>query len=78
MEEYLSKPPKDYGWGESAWSIKVLIPQYEKETGVKISEDSAGRALNVSEIIPIRLIFKYQTLYLFYNENQIFYQYISR
>lgn len=45
MEEYLSKSPTDYGWGEETWSIKVLIAQYEKETGVKISEDSVERAL---------------------------------
>jgi transposase len=45
MEEYLSKTPEDYGWGEGVWSIKVLIAQYEKETGLKISEDSVERAL---------------------------------
>jgi hypothetical protein len=45
MEEYLSKTPEDYGWGEGVWSIKVLIAQYEKDTGLKISEDSVGRAL---------------------------------
>lgn len=48
MEEYLSREPKEYGWGESAWSIKVLIAQYEKETGIKISEDSVERALKES------------------------------
>jgi len=45
MEEYLSKSPSDYGWGETAWSIKVLIAQYKKETGLRISEDSVERAL---------------------------------
>lgn len=48
MEEYLSKTPEAYGWGEGVWSIKVLIAQYEKETGVRISEDSVERALKES------------------------------
>ena len=48
MEEYLSKTPEDYGWGEGVWSIKVLIAQYEKETGLRISEDSVERALKES------------------------------
>ena len=46
MEEYLSKTPEDYGWGEGVWSIKVLIAQYEKETGLKISEDRLS--INIS------------------------------
>lgn len=48
MEEYLSKTPEEYGWGEGVWSIKVLIAQYEKETGLKTSEDSVERALKES------------------------------
>jgi transposase len=48
MEEYLLKTPEDYGWGEGVWSIKVLIAQYEKETGLRISEDSVERALKES------------------------------
>lgn len=48
MEEYLSKTTEAYGWGEGVWSIKVLIAQYEKETGLRISEDSVERALKES------------------------------
>jgi len=48
MNEYLSKAPEDYGWGEGVWSMKVLIAQYKKETGLKISEDSVERALKES------------------------------
>ena len=48
MEEYLSKTPADYGWGEEAWSTKVLIAQYKKETGLTISEDGVERSLKES------------------------------
>lgn len=46
LEEYLQRSPRDYGWGEDIWSIKVMIAQYHKETGTAISADSVERALH--------------------------------
>jgi len=46
LEEYLRCSPRDYGWGEDVWSMKVMIAQFHKETGTTISADSVERALH--------------------------------
>ena len=46
LEDYLSKSPRDYGWGEDVWSTKVMMAQFQKETGLKVSHDSVERALH--------------------------------
>lgn len=46
LEDYLRKSPRDYGWGEDVWSTKVMIAQFQKETGIKVSQDSVERALH--------------------------------
>jgi len=45
LEEYLKLSPRDFGWGEDVWSVKVIIAQYQKETGVRISASTVTRAL---------------------------------
>ncbi len=45
LEEYLGKSPRDYGFGEMLWTVKIIRVQYEKETGKSISEDTVRRAL---------------------------------
>ncbi len=46
LEDYLSKSPRDYGWGEEVWSTKVMMAQFHRETGLKVSHDSVERALH--------------------------------
>lgn len=46
LEKYLSRSPRDFGWGEDVWSVKVLIAQFEKENGFPISRYTVIRALN--------------------------------
>jgi transposase len=46
LEVYLSKTPQDYGWREEVWSTAVLIAQFQRETGLRISHDSVERALH--------------------------------
>ncbi len=46
LEKYLSRSPRDFGWGEDVWSVKVLMAQFEKENGFPISRYTVIRALN--------------------------------
>lgn len=45
LSEYLAKSPRDFGWGEDVWSVKVLMAQFEKENGFAISRYTIIRAL---------------------------------
>lgn len=45
LPEYLEKSPRDFGWGEDVWSIKVLMAQFVKETGINLSYHTVYRAL---------------------------------
>jgi len=45
LEEYLFKSPRDFGWGEDVWSVKVLMSQFKKENGFSISRYTVIRAL---------------------------------
>lgn len=46
LPEYLSKSPRDYGWGEDIWSVKVLGAQFQKDNGFSIGRHSIIRALS--------------------------------
>lgn len=45
LSEYLAKSPRDFGWGEDVWSVKVLMAQFKKENGFAISRYTIIRAL---------------------------------
>ena len=45
LSEYLAKSPRDFGWGEDVWSVKVLMAQLKKENGFAISRYTIIRAL---------------------------------
>jgi len=45
LPEYLSKSPRDFGWGEGVWSVKVPMAQFKKENGFEISRHAIIRAL---------------------------------
>lgn len=45
LSVYLEKNPTDFGWGESVWSVKVIMAQFKKECGLEISRYSVIRAL---------------------------------
>jgi len=45
LSEYLAKSPRDFGWGEDVWSVKVLMAQFKKENGFAISRYTVIRAL---------------------------------
>jgi len=45
LTEYLSKSPRDFGWGEDVWSVKVIQAQFKKENGCTISRFTVIRAL---------------------------------
>jgi transposase len=46
LSEYLARSPRDYGWGEDVWSVKVIIAQYEKDHQHTISRYSVIRAFH--------------------------------
>lgn len=46
IAEYLKRSPRDFKWGEDVWSVKVIIAQFEKETGAAVSESTVRRALS--------------------------------
>jgi transposase len=46
LSEYLAKSPRDYGWGEDVWSVKVIIAQFKKDHRQTISRHSVIRALH--------------------------------
>lgn len=46
LSEYLSKSPRDYGWGEDVWSIKVIMAQFQKDNGFSIGRHTVIRALH--------------------------------
>jgi len=45
LVEWLSKSPRDYGWGEEVWTVKTIIAQHRRETGITLSHDTAGRII---------------------------------
>jgi transposase len=45
LDSYLSKSPRDYGWGENVWGTKVIIAQFMRDTGVSLSQSTVERAL---------------------------------
>jgi len=45
LNEYLSKSPRNFGWGEDVWTVKVIQAQFQKESGAKISRFTVIRAL---------------------------------
>ena len=45
INEYLKVSPREFGWGESVWSVKVIKAQLKKETGRMVSDSSVLRAL---------------------------------
>lgn len=45
LSEYLAKSPRDFGWGEDVWSVKVLMAQFKKGNGFAISRYTIIRAL---------------------------------
>ena len=48
LETYLSASPRDFGWGEDVWSVKVICAQFHKETGKSISPHTVRRTLNAA------------------------------
>lgn len=46
LPEYLAKSPRDFGWGEDVWSVKVIMAQFEKENGRRVSRHTVIRALH--------------------------------
>ena len=45
LPEYLAKSPRDFGWGEDVWSVKVIMAQLKKENGYVVSRHTVIRAL---------------------------------
>lgn len=54
LETYLSKSPRDFGWGEDLWSVKVIQAQYKKEHNEPISRHTVIRALKDANYSPKR------------------------
>jgi len=46
LDSYLSKSPYDYGWGENVWGTKVIIAQFQRDTGISLSQATVERALH--------------------------------
>lgn len=46
IEHYFQHSPCDFGWGEGIWNVKVIIAQYEKETGHNLGESTVFRCLS--------------------------------
>lgn len=46
LATYLNKSPREFGWGEDIWSVKVICEQVKKEThGSSVSQHTVRRAL---------------------------------
>jgi len=45
IEEYLKLSPRDFGWGEDVWSVKVIKAQFQKEAGRELGDSTITRAL---------------------------------
>jgi transposase len=43
---YLASSPRDFGWYEDIWSVKVIMAQFKKETGRSICRHTVIRALS--------------------------------
>lgn len=48
LEAYLSSTPRDFGWGEDVWSVKVICAQFKKDTGKDISPHTVRRTLSTA------------------------------
>ena len=45
LGEFISKSPKVYGYVYDTWDKRLIMEEYEKETGTKLSSSTAERAL---------------------------------
>jgi len=45
ITEYFLKSPSDYGWGEEVWTEKVIVAQFQRETGISLGESTVYRCL---------------------------------
>ncbi len=45
LEELISKSPRIYGYVYDTWDKRLIMEEYEKETGIKLSSSTAERAL---------------------------------
>lgn len=45
LERWLCESPEECGWPHTCWTVKLIIAQYNKETGTTLSEDTVERAL---------------------------------
>ena len=45
LEELILKSPRMYGYVYDTWDKRLIMEEYEKETGIKLSSSTAERAL---------------------------------